>query len=255
MTEGDIYSDQPNTDTTPEVTNTPIVDAQPQEPQVQGFYGTGIDEGRIVDPNVAEDIAYVAKDQGMDAATARENALRNEYETGLTEEQRVNREIKEGLLKVYPYAYEKVVLPDGNTVLVEKNFPTGEYASLIIRGRYTEEQIKRMDLTGKNIITDDGLLRLPLSMEKGHRYTPQEIQENLLNTKKFPRLSNSHRGFFPNFLLTMNTTQMDGFRLRNELLNEEYERVEKQKGIEQAKRITNAADFLSQLTNNSSSEI
>ena len=48
---------------------------------------------------------------------------------------------------------------------------------------------------------------------------------------------------------------MDGFRLRNELLNEEYERVEKQKGIEQAKRITNAADFLSQLTNNSSSEI
>ena len=68
-------------------------------------------------------------------------------------------------------------------------------------------------------------------------------------------MSNSHRGFFPNFLLTMNTTQMDGFRLRNELLNEEYERVEKQKGIEQAKRITNAADFLSQLTNYSSSEI
>lgn len=235
MTEEDIYSDQ----------SIPIT--QPEEPQKQSFYDTGINEGRILDPNVAEDIAYVANDQGMDPATVREKALRNEYETGLTEEQKLNREIKEGLLKIYPYAYDRVVLPDGNVVLVEKNFPTGQYGKLLLSD-YTEEEIESMDLKGKNIITDEGLLRLPQSTEKGHRYSPEEILENFSNAKKIPHLSFPSRGFFPDYLLTMDTRQMNGFKLRNELLNKEYERLEKEEEIKRLQRIKNAEDFFTRLT-------
>src|SRR5258706_2074969 len=63
---------------------------------------TSEDIGRIADPKVAEEIAYVEKDQGRDAALATEQELKKQNETGLDANERNNVELMEGVKSEYP---------------------------------------------------------------------------------------------------------------------------------------------------------
>jgi hypothetical protein len=94
--------------------NTPVnvnstQQSQPENTVVPGFYDANEDKGRIVDPKVAEEIAYVEKDQGRDAALKFEEAKRMEQETGLTEDQKYNVELMKVLSEEFPYAFEEAI--------------------------------------------------------------------------------------------------------------------------------------------------
>jgi hypothetical protein len=95
---------------------------------------------QINDPKVAEDIAYVEKDQGRDAAILRENALREEYETGLTEKERENSEIANMLVGEFPDAFVESVDDNG-----AKIFTTGlrvvRYGEVISESRLLREEL------------------------------------------------------------------------------------------------------------------
>lgn len=69
-------------------------------------------EGQVADKNVAEELAYLQK-----PAMDRETALRKEFDTGLTETQRANIEIMEGIEQKYPLALEKHIDDKGRKVL------------------------------------------------------------------------------------------------------------------------------------------
>ncbi|MGI6443616.1 MAG: hypothetical protein ACOX06_01255 [Candidatus Dojkabacteria bacterium] len=82
------------------------------------------EHGQILDPKHAEDIAYVAKEEGIDKAIQREQALKTEFEKELTPVQQYNRTIiEEGLLKKYPNAFRRVTLTNGETgALLEAHY-------------------------------------------------------------------------------------------------------------------------------------
>lgn len=69
-------------------------------------------EGQVADKNVAEELAYLQK-----PAMDRETALRKEFDTGLTETQRANIEIMDGIEAKYPLALEKCIDDKGRKVL------------------------------------------------------------------------------------------------------------------------------------------
>jgi len=79
----------------------------------QPFYN---EFSQINDPKVAEDVAYIGKDHGRDAAILRENALREGHETGLTEKERKNLEIAEMLAEEFPDAFVRGVDDKGTEI-------------------------------------------------------------------------------------------------------------------------------------------
>jgi hypothetical protein len=79
----------------------------------QPFYN---ESSQISDPKAAEDVAYVEKDQGRDAAILRENALREEHDTGLTERERKNLEIADMLVEEFPDAFVESVDDNGTKI-------------------------------------------------------------------------------------------------------------------------------------------
>jgi len=68
---------------------------------------------QISNPDEAEVIAYVEKDQGKDAALLREKALQKEHETGMTEQERENLEIANMLIEEFPDAFVEQVDKNG----------------------------------------------------------------------------------------------------------------------------------------------
>jgi len=73
-------------------------------PSGGSFYN---EHGQIADEEVSMDVAYAEKDQGRDAALLREQALKNEIEIGLTEDEAINLEKVELLVKNFPFVFEK----------------------------------------------------------------------------------------------------------------------------------------------------
>lgn len=69
-------------------------------------------EGQVADKKVAEELAYLEK-----PARDREAELKRQYETGLTEQQRANIEIMNGIEEKYPLAFQKYVDLKGRKIL------------------------------------------------------------------------------------------------------------------------------------------
>lgn len=101
---GDVVFREENPDT-----------SQVTQPTMEPFY---TEAGQIAYSADAEKVAYVAAEEGMNAATAFEKTLKREHETGLTETQEFNRQILEGLLEKYPHALQRVTLPNGKVVAI-----------------------------------------------------------------------------------------------------------------------------------------
>ena len=76
--------------------------------------------GRIENPAHAEKVAYALKEEGMDKAILVEQALKREFDTGLTQEQENNRTILEGLLEKYPNVFQRIILEDGTIAAFKK---------------------------------------------------------------------------------------------------------------------------------------
>jgi len=67
----------------------------------KGFY----DGTRIANPDTAYELANVEATQGQDARIAREEVLKKQHETGLTEKQRYNLRLMDELERKYPDAF------------------------------------------------------------------------------------------------------------------------------------------------------
>jgi hypothetical protein len=76
------------------------------------FYGEGEDLGRIRDVGTAQEVAILEK-----PARDREAVLKKEAETGLTEAQKANVEIMDGIEKKYPLACKKFIDGKGRKML------------------------------------------------------------------------------------------------------------------------------------------
>lgn len=94
----------------PQGENAPTGEVSSQQPFYNEF-------SQISDPKVAEDIAYVEKNEGRDAAIAREDALQKEQDTGLTERERKNFEIVNMLVEEFPDAFVKDIDKNGTEIL------------------------------------------------------------------------------------------------------------------------------------------
>lgn len=90
----------------PQGENAPTGEDSSQQPFYNEF-------SQISDPKVAEDIAYVEKNEGRDAAIAREDALQKERDTGLTERERENFEIANMLVEEFPDAFVEHIDKNG----------------------------------------------------------------------------------------------------------------------------------------------
>jgi len=104
------------------------------------FYVEG---GKVIaDAEEAHEVANALK-PGMDAAIAVEKRLKNEHETGLTEDQMRNNEVVYGLQAKYPDAFDTVVDKNGRTVLILRKHQSASPAGLPL-------------YEGENIFTQDG---------------------------------------------------------------------------------------------------
>jgi len=101
----------------------------------------------ITDPNTAHQLAQTEAQEGVNAALRQEALLKAEHDTGLTELQRKNIQIIEGLKEKYPYAFDQMVSSSGETISFV-NLPISDRKSAIeireatlddIRGKLYDE--------------------------------------------------------------------------------------------------------------------
>jgi hypothetical protein len=94
--------------------------------------------GQIRDEKAAEDVAYVEKGQGRDAALRREQALEKQLETGLTAEEAINLAKVEILVNAFPNVFEEKFGEDGNPEYVAD--PSSGTYNYQITGKYVGEE-------------------------------------------------------------------------------------------------------------------
>jgi len=98
----------------------PKIEVQTEIDQIQNPTSFYDKDGRILNPAHAEKVAYALKEEGMDKAILVEQALKREFDTGLTQEQEYNRTILEGLLEKYPNVFKRIILEDGTIAAFKK---------------------------------------------------------------------------------------------------------------------------------------
>jgi hypothetical protein len=70
--------------------------------------------GQIADIKDAEELAYLERNKGREAALSREETLRFERETGLSEEEAANLEKSKLLAKAFPFAFDEEGLDEND---------------------------------------------------------------------------------------------------------------------------------------------
>ena len=114
--------------------NIPNIENFREEEKGQSFHNNQTpfhnELGQITDGKSAEDIAYVERDQGRDAALSREHLLKIEYERGMTEREKRNLEISNMLYEEFPDAFIKSRDKKGNIFRRSGLFACG-YFSII----------------------------------------------------------------------------------------------------------------------------
>lgn len=162
----------------------PKTEVQTEIDKIQNPTSFYNEHGQILDPKHAEDIAYVAKEEGIDKAIQREQALKTEFEKGLTPVQQYNRIIiEEGLLKKYPNAFRRVTLTNGKT------------GALLEAHHNEQDEI----FYGDMLFTDNGLL-IVLGDDRGNggkkqikKLPLQQLEKMFDNAEK-----GKWHGFIPN---------------------------------------------------------
>ena len=80
---------------------------------------------QVSDPGAAKELAGIEAQQGRDAALGREAELKREHETGLTDEERANIELMDGLKENYPDAFVDTLDDKNRRLLILKRGKQG----------------------------------------------------------------------------------------------------------------------------------
>lgn len=106
--------------------------------------------GQIDNQDTAHTIADTWADKGVNAGVAQENMLKAEHETGLTELQRKNISVIEGLNQKYPHAFATMISSSGETI-VYPNLPIRNINESDTVRSYTDpEEMRMLVAEGKN---------------------------------------------------------------------------------------------------------
>lgn len=95
--------------------------------------GEVINPGKVVDVDAAHDIANTINEQGQSVGLVREKELQRQAETGMTEEERKNVELMEGVKNKYPDATIEKIDEKGRQMLFLNPKKYGETGSAFLQ--------------------------------------------------------------------------------------------------------------------------
>jgi len=134
----------------------------------------------IKDPNVAHEIAKVEATQGVDAALKREGELRRQHVDGLTDWQRRNIEIMDGLSGDYPDAFAETTDSLGRRILLlETSGINFDYSDTII----TQNGIAHINLDEAKSYGFENTDLTPVVSVLADRSLPHEARFNYIYTQ------------------------------------------------------------------------
>lgn len=217
--------------------------------------GEVINPGLVVDVNAARDIANVQNEHGNIAAQAREGELQKQAETGLNESERKNLELMDGVVKIFPDAFEEKMDEKGRKILFMVPTKEGETGSVFqtimtLSGTY----IVNMNPIGgpKNVDSIDWAVFIDKA--KSQDYTRGRSGEVSIDTvvKDVWLKENTSRMSMTVYKNEMMTEE--DIRRFNESLNAAQTRGEEAKrNVQKTEEETSASNILASLKRNNSS--